>query len=317
MALNHNPSYKLLHQAPPPIKTHATTIHYTPQPASNSASALPILAIIVPSIFVTVFILITYLTLLTKFFSNWHILNPLRWIFTLLIPQHEDQDPFMALSPRMWSQGLDESAIREIPTLQFTKGDVEKNQSAYGCVVCLTEFQDHDMLKVLPICKHAFHFHCIDIWLQTNANCPLCRSNIISGNTHCPRDHIIAPSSSPQDSQLLSYVGSDEDFVVIELGGGEHREALPQMQQERSDSRETIVESRCHSIIRKCHHVSIMGDECIDVGKKDEQFSIQPIRRSFSMDSANDRQVYLDFQIIMQQNNRHLNQASANEDCNS
>ncbi|KAG2405891.1 RING-H2 finger protein [Vigna angularis] len=304
MALNPIPSYKLL----PPIKTHASTILHKPKPPSNSASALPILAIIVPTIFVTVFILITYLTLVTKCFSNLYLFHPLRWFFSLLTPQHEDQDPSIALSPRMWSQGLDESAIKEIPTLQFTKGDVEKNHQSvlYGCVICLTEFQDHDMLKVLPICKHAFHFHCIDVWLQTNSNCPLCRSSIVSGNTDCPMDHIIAPSSSPQDSQLLSYVDSDEDFVVIELEG-EHGEALPQMtQQERSDSRERVVESRSHSIIRKCHHVSIMGDECIDVRKKDEQFSIQPIRRSFSMDSANDRQVYLDFQTIMQQNNRHL-----------
>ncbi|QCD97732.1 RING-H2 finger protein ATL16-like [Vigna unguiculata] len=301
MALNHN---KLL----PPIKTHASTILHTPKPASNSASALPILAIIVPTIFVTGFILITYLNLVTKCFSNLYLFHPLRWFFSLLTPQHEDQDPFIALSPRMWSQGLDESTISEIPTLQFTKGDVEKNQSVCGCVVCLTEFQDHDMLKVLPICKHAFHFHCIDVWLQTNANCPLCRSSIVSGNTQCPMDHIIAPSSSPQDSQLLSHVSSDEDFVVIEVG---------EMQQERSDSSERVVESRNECIIRKCHHVSIMGDECIDVRKKDERFCIQPIRRSFSMDSANDRQVCLDFQTTMQQNNRPLNQASDSEDCNS
>ncbi|KAG5055370.1 hypothetical protein AAZX31_03G143700 [Glycine max] len=318
MALNYNPSYNLVHQAP-----HANTIIYhTTQPASD----LPILAIIVPSIFVTAFILITYLTLVTKCCSNWHQLNPLRWISTLQASQHEHQDhqdPFIALSlsPMMWNHGLDESAIKEIPTLECTKAEAEKNiQSVCGCVVCLTEFQEHDMLKVLPNCSHAFHLHCIDIWLQTNANCPLCRSSITSGKKHCSLDDVIAPSSSPQDSQLLSYMGSDEDFVVIELGG-QHVATLPQMmQRERSDTRERnqriVGYSRSHST-RKCHHVSIMGDECIDVRKKDEQFSIQPIRRSFSMDSANDKQLYLDFQTMIQQNNRHQNLASASEDCNS
>nr|KYP70725.1 RING-H2 finger protein ATL5K [Cajanus cajan] len=204
----------------------------------------------------------------------------------------------------MWNHGLDESSIREIPTFQFTKGEVENiNQSVCGCVVCLNEFQEHDMLKVLPKCKHAFHLHCIDVWLQTNAKCPLCRSTIVSGNKHCPQDHVIAaPSSSPQDSQLLSCMDSNEDFVVIELGG-EHGTTLPRMHQEKSGSRERIGERRSH-YTRKCHHSSIMGDECIDVRKKDEQFSVQPIRRSFSMDSANDRQVYLDFQSIIHQNNR-------------
>lgn len=109
-------------------------------------------------------------------------------------------------------------------------------------------------------------------------------------------------------------MASDEDFVVIELRG-ERVATLPQMQQERtqrSDTRERIVENRSYST-RKCHHFSIMGDECIDVRKKDEQFfSIQPIRRSFSMDSAYDRQVYLDFQTTLQQNTRHQNQAIKN-----
>lgn len=46
-----------------------------------------------------------------------------------------------------------------------------------------------------------------------------------------------------------------------------------------------------------------MGDECIDVREKDEQFEIQqPIRRSFSMDSAIDRGLYLQVQEILRQN---------------
>ncbi|XP_057438565.1 RING-H2 finger protein ATL16-like [Lotus japonicus] len=285
---------------------------------SASDSALPIFAIVV--LLATAFIVISYLTLVTKCCSNWHQINPLRWISNLLPQQNED--PFIAFSPtRMWNQGLDESLIQEIPTFQFTK---EQNgdqilQSVYGCVVCLTEFQEQDMLKILPNCSHAFHLDCIDIWLQSNSNCPLCRSSI-SANTHCaiPMDQIIAPTSSPQDSQLLSNMGSEEDFVVIELGGGENGGTVI----ERNDSRESLAHSsRSHSSRkmmvqlkpRKCHHVSIMGDECIDVRKKDEQFCIQPIRRSFSMDSANDRQVYLDVQAMVQENRHQNDEACASE----
>ncbi|XP_061366938.1 RING-H2 finger protein ATL16-like [Gastrolobium bilobum] len=314
MALDKNYSYKLGYQALPPIKT----LHYPPQPASDYA--FPIFAIAVLSILATVLLLLSYFTFLSKCCSNWHQVNPVRWISILRARPNED--PFIALSPAMWNRGLDESVIREIPTFQFIKGE-GGNQSVYGCVVCLTEFQEQDVLKVLPNCSHAFHLDCIDIWLQTNVNCPLCRSSI-SGNTHCPLDHIIAPSSSPQDSQLPSnMMGSDEDFVVIELG-----RVLPQAQQERNDSRGSLAQSRNHSTRkveqqklgnlkpRKCHHVSIMGDECIDIRKKDDQFCIEPIRRSFSMDSAKDRQLYLDAQAIIQ-HNRHQNEASASEDCNS
>ncbi|KAL4305084.1 hypothetical protein HN51_038714 [Arachis hypogaea] len=305
MALNHN---------------HTHFEEYQHQPSSDSS--LLIFVIVLPLIPPTLFILITYLSFVTKCCSNCHHVNPLRWIsFLRMHPHPHDEDPFIAFSPRILNLGLDESSIQEIPAFQFTKDF----QSISACVVCLTEFQEREMLKVLPNCNHAFHLDCIHIWLQTNANCPLCRTSI-SGNTQLPTDRIIAPSSSPQDSHLLSNMASDEDFVVIEVGA-EHEgiTTLPQMQQQvmNNDSGESIAHSRSYSSFArkkpwKCHHVSIMGDECIDVGKKDDQFSsLQPIRRSFSMDSANDRQVYLDVQAIIHQNRHNQNHASASEDCNS
>lgn len=214
----------------------------------------------------------------------------------------------------MWNRGLDESVIREIPTFQYRREG--EGRSVYGCVVCLNEFQEQDMLRILPNCSHSFHLDCIDIWLQSNANCPLCRTSI-SGNNKYPIDQIIAPSSSPQGSQPYtdSLMGGDEDFVVIELGGEEVEGALlPQRQQERHVSREIQMQLRDQSPLkmeqkrgklktRKRHHLSIMGDECIDIREKDDQFSVvQPIRRSFSLDSAVNRQLYVDVQTTIQQN---------------
>jgi E3 ubiquitin-protein ligase RNF38/44 len=295
------------------------------QPNPTSESAFPILAIAVLCIMATAFLLVGYYIFVTKCCSNWHQDNLRRWFSVLQARQSED--PFIAFSPTLWNHGLDESVIREIPAFQFKReGDQARGVC---CVVCLNEFQEQDMLRVLPKCSHAFHLDCIDIWLQSNANCPICRSSI-SGTSRCRIDHIIAPSSSPQDSQLLSssLMGSDEDFVVIELGG-EDEITLPQMQQERTDSvlEVPVLQPRSHSPrklekkpgnlkARKFHHVSIMGDECIDVRKKDDQFSIQPIRRSFSMDSAADRQLYLTVQAIIQQN-QNQSEVSTSEDCDS
>lgn len=322
MALNNNHFYKLGYQPLPPI--------IITQASPVSDYAFPTFAIVVLSILATVLLLLAYFTFLTKCCSNWHQLNPLRWINISVLRARENEDPFIALSPTMWNRGLDESTIREIPSFQFIKGEGD-DQTVYGCVVCLIEFQEHDVLKILPSCNHAFHLDCIDVWLQTNANCPLCRSSISGSNTYSPFEHFIAPSSSPQDFSVatLSNMGSDEDFVVIELRG-EREELLQQVQMESSDSRGSLGQSRNHSTRkveqqkkyehclkpRKCHHVSIMGDECIDIRKKDDPLFILPIRRSFSMDSAKDRQVYLDVQAILQQN-RHQNEASASEDCNS
>ena len=91
--------------------------------------------------------------------SNWHQLNLLRRIS--LFRARQEEDTFIAFSPTMWNRGLDESVIREIPTFQFKRESDER--SIYGCVVCLNEFQEHDMLRVLPNCSHAFHLVCFDI----------------------------------------------------------------------------------------------------------------------------------------------------------
>ncbi|CAL5361700.1 unnamed protein product [Camellia sinensis] len=68
---------------------------------------------------------------------------------------------------------------------------------------------------------------------------------------------------------------------------------------------------------RKFQHVSIMGDECIDVRKEEEdEFSVKPIRRSFSMDSASDPNVYLAVQEIIRQN-RCCNEVRQSEESSS
>lgn len=280
--------------------------------SSSSDSALPIFAIVVLTILVT-----SFLIFVSRCCSHF---NPFTW----LRPSQSQDGPFIALSPTIWNRGLDESAIRDIPTFQFVKSESQlgddHESTVYGCVVCLNEFQEHDMLKILPNCSHAFHLDCIDIWLQSNANCPLCRSSI-SGTNRCPVDNIVAPSSSPQDSQLLSNMGSDEDFVVIELGEEDRgRGILMSHQGERNI--EGIIMGGSLGEGRKqrklWQHVSIMGDECIDVRKKEEQFCIiQPLRRSFSMDSANDRQVYLDVQRQAVTISTSQNEASVSEDRHS
>mmetsp|Transcript_33251 Transcript_33251/g.63838 ORF Transcript_33251/g.63838 Transcript_33251/m.63838 type:complete len:205 (+) Transcript_33251:111-725(+) len=50
--------------------------------------------------------------------------------------------------------------------------------SGDNCVVCLNDYCQGDVLRVLP-CKHRFHVECIDRWLVSHScACPLCNRQV-------------------------------------------------------------------------------------------------------------------------------------------
>ncbi|KAF9612145.1 hypothetical protein IFM89_038328 [Coptis chinensis] len=305
------------------------SISQTPSPPSDTSS--PILVIAILGITVTAFLLLSYYVFVIKCWLNCHRISFLRQLFTSQTRRFED--PLMAYYPAIENRGVDESVIQAIPVFQFKiGGDKEgERRSFYECAVCLNEFQDEEKLRVLPSCTHVFHIDCIDVWLQSNAHCPLCRSSI-SSRTRLPIDHIIAPSSSPQDVTPFTdtVITGDEDFVVIEVRGDtvadqttheRYRHELPKSGELSSESvnpspRKLEQRQLQKKPSRKFHYNSSMDDECIDIRGKDDQFLVQPIRRSFSMDSSTDRQLYLAVQDIIQQN-RPLNEVSTSEGCSS
>ncbi|XP_047077757.1 E3 ubiquitin-protein ligase Os04g0590900-like [Lolium rigidum] len=74
------------------------------------------------------------------------------------------------------SDGMDETLINKITVCKYRRGDGFVDST--DCSVCLGEFRDGESLRLLPKCSHAFHLPCIDTWLKSHSNCPLCRCNI-------------------------------------------------------------------------------------------------------------------------------------------
>ncbi|ESQ48003.1 hypothetical protein EUTSA_v10020783mg [Eutrema salsugineum] len=90
--------------------------------------------------------------------------------------------------------GLDDSVIKTLPLFLYSAAActgksvsaasaVGKTSAAVGdcrdCAVCLLEFEEGDYVRTLPLCFHAFHLECIDEWLRSHPNCPLCRTAIL------------------------------------------------------------------------------------------------------------------------------------------
>ncbi|KAL4574099.1 hypothetical protein LXL04_020923 [Taraxacum kok-saghyz] len=79
---------------------------------------------------------------------------------------------------KLHDSGLNQSSIDALPV--FIYEELVGLKEPLHCAVCLCEFTKKDNLRLLPLCSHAFHIHCIDTWLLSNSTCPLCRGNLFT-----------------------------------------------------------------------------------------------------------------------------------------
>ncbi|KAM0874324.1 hypothetical protein ACQ4PT_037486 [Festuca glaucescens] len=73
--------------------------------------------------------------------------------------------------------GLDAATIALIPSFPYHYQRDSSASSPAECAVCLSVVDDGETVRQLPACKHLFHQACVDVWLLSNASCPVCRGN--------------------------------------------------------------------------------------------------------------------------------------------
>lgn len=116
------------------------------------------------------------------------------------------------------STGLDEALISKITLCKYKRGDASVHTT--DCSVCLGEFRDGESLRLLPKCSHAFHQQCIDKWLKSHSNCPLCRSNItfiaVGMGMATPEQEGRGPGESAgRDTQAAEVVVVMDDLEIM------------------------------------------------------------------------------------------------------
>uniref|UniRef100_A0ACD5WQN8 Uncharacterized protein n=1 Tax=Avena sativa TaxID=4498 RepID=A0ACD5WQN8_AVESA len=160
-------------------------------------------------------------------------------------------------------RGLGLPLIRMIPVVRFTAGE-EAGRRSSECAVCLSEFVERERVRLLPGCSHAFHIDCIDTWLQGSARCPFCRRSVTLPPPLLlppPRHGHHGDGDRPRRDERLC--GSDS--IVIEVRG----------------ERESWGNG-------KVRMKKAVGDEAVESRRK-EEFAVEPVRRSLSMDSSCDK----------------------------
>ncbi|XP_076881690.1 uncharacterized protein LOC143529893 [Bidens hawaiensis] len=136
---------------------------------------------------------------------------------------------------RLQDSGLDPYFIERLPVFEYKH--VMGTKYSFDCVVCLCEFSPHDKLRLIPVCSHAFHTHCIDTWLLSNSTCPLCRVNL---NT----ESALTDHNAPFEIKCVNVsTNSIERVFSVRLG------KFKSLKGERSIEGEI---SRCNLDARRC-----------------------------------------------------------------
>ncbi|KAK9279095.1 hypothetical protein L1049_012770 [Liquidambar formosana] len=150
-----------------------------------------------------------------------HVLGPSRFHnfhnFTL--------DTTLCDSP---TKGLDSSIISSIPIFVY-----DKEKFGLECVICLSVFEENEIGRNLPKCGHAFHVECIDMWLNSHSNCPICRAPVVCDKkvgqvavVNALGDGVVLQEGSGELSEMVAGdVGSVGDAVleiIIEGPGSEN-----------------------------------------------------------------------------------------------
>ncbi|CAB4309622.1 unnamed protein product [Prunus armeniaca] len=103
-------------------------------------------------------------------------------------------------------EGLDVSLIESFPTFVYASvKDYRIEQYGLECAICLVEFEDDTILRLLTACCHVFHQECIDLWLESHKTCPFCRGNLES-----------LPSNLAEKSPVLAH----ENVAMQEIHEG-------------------------------------------------------------------------------------------------
>ncbi|KAF3445951.1 hypothetical protein FNV43_RR11128 [Rhamnella rubrinervis] len=163
--------------------------------------------------------------------------------------------------------GLRQSIINSITVCKYKKGEglIEGTE----CSVCLNEFQEDETLRLLPKCNHAFHIPCIDTWLRSHTNCPLCRAIIVTDSLRPPLPSLDPNGEATAINEEIQMENSDQTDIQM----GENRIRSPAEELEGDQTLQVVDDERSSKESINSH------GNCVS------EVEVQSVRRSVSMDS--------------------------------
>jgi len=107
--------------------------------------------------------------------------------------------------------GIDEETLDSFPKMLYSEDARRSFKSVQGkeeeeeeaaqdkmcCLICLGEYTETEVVRVMPDCEHMFHVDCIDEWLRLHVTCPVCRTTPLPSrlSTSLPEQAQAPPST--------------------------------------------------------------------------------------------------------------------------
>ncbi|KVI06827.1 RING-H2 finger protein ATL54-like [Cynara cardunculus var. scolymus] len=246
---------------PPQLPPSTTTSH------DSVTTHLSPYLIVILAVIGSAVLFISYYLIMIRYCTRFRLPSATQVNEELQDSMNEDHRP--EIEHPIWyitTVGLQPAVINSITVVKFKKGD--RLIDGTDCSVCLSEFEDDESLRLLPKCNHVFHIPCIDTWLRSHTNCPLCRVAVFSNNPNS--------ISQPNDGNRNHGFGSNQ---ITQMENAENNGDLGTNRVQESGNQENRRETG--------------NGDGVEDGSKDDQDSkrrenetVVSLRRSFSMDLA-------------------------------
>ncbi|RZC59990.1 hypothetical protein C5167_021746 [Papaver somniferum] len=93
--------------------------------------------------------------------------------------------------------GLDEAILESYPKFQYSEAKIQTKHTTADsscCSICLADYNNTDITRLLLDCRHFFHQMCIDPWLLKHPTCPVCRASPLPTPQMTPMSNVMPPA---------------------------------------------------------------------------------------------------------------------------
>ncbi|GLU21583.1 hypothetical protein SLE2022_377150 [Rubroshorea leprosula] len=260
----------------PPLPYNSVYQKQSTPPSSSGSKITPAVLVIIV-ILAVIFFLSGLLHLVVRFLmkhrSSSSVSESDRY------PEMSGSDTFQRQLRQLFhlhDSGLDQALIDALPV--FLYKEIMGLKEPFDCAVCLCEFSEQDKLRLLPMCSHAFHIHCIDTWLLSNSTCPLCRGTLLT--SELPFENPVFDFEDPREDDGLRINGGSGVSLGPKLAGNE-------------------IEKRVFSVRLGKFRSSNEGDGDVVRGEGETSRSDLGSRRCYSMGSYQYIEAELELQVAL------------------